>query len=57
MNFIRSTDEKIFNIHHEVITTLFMEHKFRQNLKKIFEDILYLLCPCSIEPETRVRCF
>lgn len=56
MNFIRSTDEKIFNIHHEVITTLFMEHKFRQNLKKILKIfyIYYALVVSSLKQECGV---
>ena len=53
IDFIRTSDEKIFNIHREVITISFSEHKFKQS----FEDNLYLLCPCSTEPETRMRCF
>ena len=56
MNFIRSTDEKIFNIDHEVITTLFMEHKFRQNLKKILKIfyIYYALVVSSLKQECGV---
>ena len=56
MNFIRSTDEKIFNIHHEVITTLFMQHKFRQNLKKILKIfyIYYALVVSSLKQECGV---
>ena len=56
MNFIRSTDEKIFNIHHEVITTLFMEHKFRQNFKKILKIfyIYYALVVSSLKQECGV---
>ena len=56
INFIRSTDEKIFNIHHEVITIFFMEHKFRQNLDKILKIfyIYYALLVSSLKKECGV---
>ena len=53
IDFVRPSDEKIFSIHLEVITISLRKHKFRQN----FEDDLYLLCPCSIKSETKMRCF
>ena len=53
IDLLRPSDKKLFSLHHEVITISLRKHKFRQN----FEDNLYLLCPCSIKSETKMRCF
>ena len=63
INFIRPSENKIFNIYDELGITLLRrlrlgfshlrEHIFRHN----FEDTLNPLCPCSIEPETTIHFF
>ena len=63
INFIRPSENQIFNIHDEVCIKLLTrlrlgvshlrEHKFRRN----FADILNPLCPCSIKPETTMHFF
>ena len=60
INFIRHSENKIFNINDEVdiklLTRLRLgfshlrEHKFRYN----FADTLNPLCPCNIDPETKI---
>ena len=55
LNFIRASENKIFNIHDQVVITLLTrlrlafnhlhEHKFQYN----FEDTSYPLCSCSTE--------
>ena len=63
LNFIRPSENKIFNIHDQVgiklLTRLRLvfshlpEHKFRHN----FGDTLNPLCSCSIEAETTLHFF
>ena len=63
INFIRPSENKIFNIHDEdgikLLTRLRLgfghlsEHKFRHD----FADTLNPLCPCSIENETTMHFF
>ena len=63
LNFIRPSENKIFNIHGqisiELLTRLRLgfshlrEHKFRHN----FEDTLSALCSCSNEAETMLHLF
>ena len=63
LNFIRPSENKIFNIHDQVgiklLTRLRLgfshlrEHKLRHN----FEDTLNPLCSCSIETETTLHFF
>ena len=63
LNFIRSSENKIFSIHGQVgiklLTMLRLglshlrEHKFGHN----FEDNLNPLCSCSIEAETTLHFF
>ena len=63
LNFIRPSENKIFNIHDQLgiklLTRLRLgfshlsEYEFRQN----FEDTLNLLCSCSIEAETMLHFF
>ena len=63
LNFIRPSENKIFNIHDQVgiklITRLrlgfshLLQHRFRHN----FEDNLKPLCFCSIEAETTLHFF
>ena len=62
-NFIRPSENKIFNIHNQVgiklLTrlrlglSLLRQHKFRHN----FEDTLNPLCSCCIEAETALHFF
>ena len=63
LNFIRPTENEIFNIHDQVGTKLLTrlrsgfshlcEHKFWHN----FEGNLNPLCPCSIEAKTTLNFF
>ena len=63
LNFIRSSENKIFNIHDQVCIELLTklrlefshlrEHKFRHN----FGDTLNPLCSCSIEAKTTLHFF